>query len=88
MPVDTVGPLVKVRLIVCGEDALFVQGGDELVSVLKSPGQRVLQIVLDLPKVIEEINQKVAPFPWPVFLFSFLFSWFCRHYPLCWLCQG
>lgn len=55
-------PLVEVRLIVCDDDALFVQGGDKLVSALKSPGQRVFQIVLDLPKVIEQTNEKVARF--------------------------
>lgn len=53
-------PLAEARLVVSGDDLLLVRSGDELVSVLKSPGQGVLQIVLDLPKVVEEINEKVA----------------------------
>lgn len=53
-------PLAEARLVVSNDDILLVRGADELVSVLKSPGQGVLQIVLDLPKVVEEINEKVA----------------------------
>lgn len=53
-------PLAEARLVVCGDDVLFIQSGDELLSVMKSPGQGVLQIVLDLPKVVEEVNEKVA----------------------------
>lgn len=53
-------PLSEARLVVCGDDVLLVKGSEELVSVLKSPGQGVLKMVLDLPRVVEELGREVA----------------------------
>ncbi|MGB9826729.1 MAG: MerR family transcriptional regulator [Desulfofundulus sp.] len=53
-------PLAEARLVVSGSDALLVQGREELVSVLNAPGQGVLRLVLDLPKVVEELREGVG----------------------------
>lgn len=53
-------PLSEARLVVCGDDVLLVRRPEELVSVLKSPGQGVLKMVLDLPRLVEELDRKVA----------------------------
>lgn len=52
-------PLAEARLVVSGNDVLFVQNQEELVSLLRTPGQGVLRLVLDLPKIIEELREEV-----------------------------
>lgn len=52
-------PLAEARLVVAGNDVLLVQSQEELISVLKNPGQGVLHLVLDLPKVVEELQEGV-----------------------------
>lgn len=52
-------PLAEARLVVSGSDVLLVQRQEELVSVLRTPGQGVLQLVLDLPRVVEELREGV-----------------------------
>lgn len=52
-------PLAEARLVVSGNDVLLVQGDQELTSVLRSPAQGVLQLVLDLPRVVEELREEV-----------------------------
>lgn len=52
-------PLSEVRLVVSGSDILLVEGQEQLVSVLRDPGQGVLQLVLDLPKVVGELQEEV-----------------------------
>lgn len=52
-------PLAEARLVVSGGDVLLLNGREELVSVLSAPGQGVLRIVLDLPKVVEELREEV-----------------------------
>lgn len=52
-------PLAETRLLVSGSDVLLVNGREELISLLDAPGQGVLQLVLDLPKVVEELREGV-----------------------------
>ncbi|HOV80119.1 MAG TPA: MerR family transcriptional regulator [Bacillota bacterium] len=52
-------PLAETRLVVSGSDVLLAEGQEQLISVLRAPGQGVLQIVLDLPKVVEELRNEV-----------------------------
>lgn len=52
-------PLAEARLVVAGNDVLLVQSPEELISVLKSPGQGVLHLVLDLPKVVGELQERI-----------------------------
>lgn len=52
-------PLAETRLVVSGSDVLLVEGQEQLVSVLRAPGQGVLQIFLDLPKVVEELRDEI-----------------------------
>jgi len=52
-------PLSEARLVVSGSEVLLVNGREELVSLLGVPGQGVLQLVLDLPKVVEELREKI-----------------------------
>lgn len=53
-------PLAEARLVVSGSDVLLVQGREELVSVLNAPGQGLLRLVLDLPKVVKELQEGVG----------------------------
>lgn len=52
-------PLAEARLVVSGSDILLLNAHEELVSVLRAPGQGVLWLVLDLPKVVEELRTAV-----------------------------
>lgn len=52
-------PLAEARLVVASNDVLLVQSQEELISVLKNPGQVVLHLVLDLPRVVEELREGV-----------------------------
>lgn len=52
-------PLAETRLVVSGGDVLLVRGRDDLVSLLQEPGQRVLHIVLDLPRVVNGLRAGV-----------------------------
>lgn len=54
-------PLAEARLVVSGGDVLLVRGREELVSALRAPGQGALHIVLDLPRVVEELRRKLEP---------------------------
>lgn len=54
------GPLAEARLVVSGGDVLLVRGREELVSMLRAPGQGVLQLVLDLPRVVGELREEVV----------------------------
>ncbi|MGB9663172.1 MAG: helix-turn-helix domain-containing protein [Moorellaceae bacterium] len=52
-------PLAEARLVVVGNDVLLVQSPEELISVLKSPGQGVLHLVFNLPKVVGELQEGI-----------------------------
>lgn len=52
-------PLAEARLVVNGSDVMLVRGRKELVSVLAAPGQSVLRFVLDLPKVVKELQEGI-----------------------------
>lgn len=52
-------PLAEARLVVSGSDVLLLNSQEELVSILSAPGQGVLRIVLDLPKVVEELRKEI-----------------------------
>ncbi|MDR9785794.1 MAG: helix-turn-helix domain-containing protein [Peptococcaceae bacterium MAG4] len=52
-------PLAEAKLVISGSDVLLVQGREELVSVLDAPGQGVLQLVMDLPKMVEELRERI-----------------------------
>lgn len=52
-------PLAETRLVVAGGDVLFVSGQEELVSALRAPGQTVLQLILDLPRIVRELEEGV-----------------------------
>ncbi|MDH7578437.1 MAG: MerR family transcriptional regulator [Bacillota bacterium] len=53
-------PLAEAKLVVSGSDILLVRGQSELVSVLNAPGQGVLQLVLDLPRMVKKVEQEIA----------------------------
>lgn len=53
-------PLAEAKLVVSGSDVLLVRGQSELVSVLNAPGQGVLQLVLDLPRMVKKVEQEVS----------------------------
>jgi len=52
-------PLAEARLVVSGGDVLLLNTQEELVSVLRAPGQGVLQLVLDLPRVVEQLQEGI-----------------------------
>ncbi|MBC7324174.1 MAG: MerR family transcriptional regulator [Moorella sp. (in: Bacteria)] len=56
---DLEHPLAGTRLVVSGSDVLLVEGQNDLVSILNTPGQGVLRLVLDLPRVVDDLSQKV-----------------------------
>lgn len=49
--------LVEARLVVSGGAVPLVRGREELVSVMRAPGQGVLQFVLDLRRVVGELRK-------------------------------
>lgn len=52
-------PLCASRLVVSGCDVMVVKNNDELMSVLKLPGQGVLCFVLDVNKIVEELKSEI-----------------------------
>lgn len=56
---DLEHPLAETRLVVSGRDVLLVKGQDGLISVLNAPGQGVLRLVLDLPRVVQDLRQGI-----------------------------
>ena len=56
---DLENPLAEARLVVSGNDILLVQHQEELISILKAPGQGVLRLIFDLPKVVDELRTEV-----------------------------
>lgn len=52
-------PLAEARLVVNGNDVLLVQGKAELVSLIQSPHQGVLHLILDLPRIVAELREEV-----------------------------
>lgn len=52
-------PLYESRLVVSGNDVIIVNNNDELMSVLKLPGQGVLCFVLDVNKIVEELKSEI-----------------------------
>lgn len=49
-------PLVSNRLVVSGDDVLLIRDHNELVSLLRNPGQGALYIVLDLERVVNALS--------------------------------
>ncbi|MGC7845705.1 MerR family transcriptional regulator [Desulforudis sp. 1088] len=52
-------PLSEMRLVVAGNDIILVQGEKELLSLLRMPGQGVLQLVYNLPQAVEELRHRI-----------------------------
>jgi DNA-binding transcriptional MerR regulator len=50
-------PLAELKLVAIGRDVVIVSGKEELVSVLRSPGQTYLAFVLDLGAAVAEVRQ-------------------------------
>ncbi len=50
--------LARSRLVVCGDDVLLVDA-DELVSVLRQPGQVAMRMIIDLGRVEAEVKREV-----------------------------
>lgn len=57
---DLEHPLAETRLVVSGGDVLLVEGQSDLVSVLNAPGQAVLRLVLDLPRLVGDLNKEIG----------------------------
>lgn len=51
-------PLASMLLVTDGTD-VYERHADELVSLLKEPGQRHFLFVLDLPRIVEELKEEV-----------------------------
>lgn len=51
-------PLASMLLVTDGID-VYERQADELVSLLKEPGQRHFLFVLDLPRIVEELKEEV-----------------------------
>lgn len=52
-------PLYESRLVVSGDDVIFVKNNEELMSVLKLPGQGVLCFVLNVNTIVEELKGEI-----------------------------
>lgn len=52
-------PLAEAHIVVGGSDVLLVHGREELVSVLRAPGQGVLHIVFNLPMIVQELQESI-----------------------------
>ncbi|MGH9644926.1 MAG: MerR family transcriptional regulator [Terriglobales bacterium] len=52
-------PLSGARLIVSDGDVFLVRDEHDLVSVLKTPGQRCLSFIIDLPTTIRDVVEAV-----------------------------
>lgn len=48
--------LAHARLVVSGNDVLEVQSEQQLISVLRNPGQACLSFVVDLPRTLGELT--------------------------------
>ncbi len=53
-------PLAEARLVVTDKDVLLVRSSEELISVLKRPGQAYLAFVLNLPQTVGAIRRAAA----------------------------
>jgi DNA-binding transcriptional MerR regulator len=56
-------PLGEVRLVASGDDIVVVTDDDAVLSVLRKPGQGVLQFVVDIGAVIRELDGSLAQHP-------------------------
>jgi DNA-binding transcriptional MerR regulator len=56
-------PLGKVRLVASGDDIVVVTDKDAAMSVLREPGQGVLQFIVDIGAVIRELDASLAQQP-------------------------
>jgi DNA-binding transcriptional MerR regulator len=52
-------PLAATRLLVAGNDVVLARSEGDLLSVLRRPGQSVLQFVVDLGRLVQELQQEV-----------------------------
>jgi DNA-binding transcriptional MerR regulator len=52
-------PLAQARLVVVGNDVALVEDEQQLVSMLKAPGQAVWRLILDLPALVAELRREV-----------------------------
>jgi DNA-binding transcriptional MerR regulator len=55
---DVEQPLASTWLLTDGND-VFIRQGDAVMSVLRRPGQQCLTFVVDLSRVVEELQQAV-----------------------------
>ena len=53
-------PLGEVRLVASGDDIVVVTDKDAAMSVLREPGQGVLQFIVDIGAVIRELDASLA----------------------------
>jgi DNA-binding transcriptional MerR regulator len=53
-------PLANARLVVSGIDVILVRSNKELMSVLQEPGQRLMRIVVDLGRIVKELEERLA----------------------------
>jgi hypothetical protein len=53
-------PLAEARLVVLGKDVVLARGDEELVSLLKRPGQGYLAFVVDVVQAADELREKIA----------------------------
>lgn len=57
---DVENPLAETKLIAIGRDVAIVRGNEELVSILRNPGQTYLAFVLELGAATAEVRQGVG----------------------------
>jgi DNA-binding transcriptional MerR regulator len=53
-------PLAEERLIITGDDVILARNTDELVSILRRPGQLYLIAVVNLANVVEELRKALV----------------------------
>jgi DNA-binding transcriptional MerR regulator len=53
-------PLAEARLVVAGDDVIMSRSDEELLSLLKRPGQTYLTALVNLANVVEELRSAIA----------------------------
>jgi hypothetical protein len=53
-------PLAEARLVVAGDDVILARSDEELLSLLKRPGQIYLTAVVNLANIVEELRNAIA----------------------------
>jgi len=56
---DLPNPLAETRILAIGSSVVWVNNSEQIIDVLKTPGQTIFAFMLDFPRAVEETREQV-----------------------------